>query len=123
MSEADKINQVVDLADLRERLEGDKELFLDVAEAFMQDFPVQLEEIVVAINQNNIEKIKTVAHTIKGALSNLSVKRGAQLARELENNAASIAASAMIEIVEGLKNELKLFQMLVEEIENGSRTF
>ena len=63
-------DEVLDLNEFLERVQDDKELLLELLDIFSDDYQkkrVQLEE---AVNKNDSEQIKSVAHSLKGASGN-----------------------------------------------------
>ena len=67
-------DEVLDLNEFLERVQDDKELLLELLDIFSDDYQkkrVQLEE---AVNKNDSEQIKSVAHSLKGASGNISAK-------------------------------------------------
>lgn len=114
---------IVDLPDLRERLDGDKELFLEVAAILIEQSAGQLQAIEEALDREDFEEIGRHAHSLKGSLMNLSAKRAAARARELEQFGKSSETSQSREAFTQLKLELQAFREFVEEISSGRRQF
>ena len=85
-----------DEAELVERLGGDREVLREVVTIFRHSTPELIEEIRSAIDGRDLARLKSAAHTLKGAAGNLSAKRLAALALELEGagRASDIALAA-----------------------------
>src|SRR5206468_2456391 len=62
----------VDCDSLMARLGGDEELFSDVIRLFLDDCPARLAAIKAAVDERNAARLRTTAHALKGAASNLS---------------------------------------------------
>ena len=61
---------------------------------------------VVSIKSGNSKEIRDSAHRLKGVLANLSIKKGCQLAGNLEQNADSINMYDALSTVSEIENEL-----------------
>jgi CheY-like chemotaxis protein len=55
-----------------QRLGGDEELLADVIRIFLEDCPKQLAAVRAAVEARNAAEIRSTAHALKGAASNLS---------------------------------------------------
>lgn len=65
---------IIDLKDALERVQGDKELLAELFDIYQDDFVVKRRALGEAITAGNITKIKEVAHSMKGASGNISAK-------------------------------------------------
>jgi len=72
-----------------ERLMNKKTLLISLIKTFIEEMPEKLEQLLVSINNENIEDVALLAHTIKGAAANLSALKLAQYCSELEEMAKS----------------------------------
>ncbi|GFO59704.1 hypothetical protein GMST_20290 [Geomonas silvestris] len=75
---------VFDLADLVERLGGNRELVPRFVEMFTGVAAGYLEALREAVEKDDLEQMRIQAHTIKGAAANISARRMQQTAHELE---------------------------------------
>ncbi len=80
-----KIEDVINRKELSERLDGDMDLFRELAELFIEDSQKLLNTIKEAIDNKDSEKLRKYAHTIKGSVSNFSAPEAYEAAYELEN--------------------------------------
>lgn len=78
---------VFDKAVLLECLSGDEEGVLEVCQAFLETFPLELRELQRALNEKDIEALECKAHGIKGAAANLGSATLQQAALALETAA------------------------------------
>ena len=85
-----------DEAKLMERLGGDREILREVVAIFRHSTPELVAEIRTAIDAHDRTRLRSAAHTLKGAAGNLSAKRVAALASELETaaEASDVALAA-----------------------------
>lgn len=73
-----------DLDEALARVEGDKELLIEMINLFLEDSLDLMVDIRTAIEQGDAEKLRRAAHTLKGAVSALSASKAASLALRLE---------------------------------------
>ncbi len=76
---------VFDMAGMLERMMGDRQLVCKVMHGFLDDIPVQINELKKSVAVGDISGINRQAHAIKGACRNVSAEAMARVAREIEN--------------------------------------
>lgn len=81
---AESVNELLafDSAGLIARLENDKDLILEVVEAFLKDTPGLVKEMCRCATAENWQKVAELCHRIRGSASTVS---GDQLAKNLMN--------------------------------------
>ena len=67
-------DNVVDLNEFLDRVQGDKELLLELFEIFVEDYTEKRKLMGDAVVKKNFEEIKSIAHSLKGASGNISAK-------------------------------------------------
>ena len=77
-------NGSVDVPQLLDRIEDDRRFLAELVDVFRREYPQNLEAVRSAINMQNAPELQRAAHTLKGALANLSAVRATPLAAELE---------------------------------------
>lgn len=77
-------NNILNIPELEERLDGDFDLFLELSELFFEDSASLLNKIEDSISRNDTESLRKSAHTLKGAVSNFSAQKAYDTAYELE---------------------------------------
>ena len=65
---------IIDLKDVMERVQDDKELLLELLDIFQEDFVNKRKLLGEALVNKDMVKIKEIAHSIKGASGNISAK-------------------------------------------------
>lgn len=75
---------ILDLESGLSRLAGDKELYHQIMEIFFDETEKQIKKMQTAISTNEIEDVQRLAHSIKGAASNLGALRVQETAFNLE---------------------------------------
>ena len=68
------MNEIIDLKDFMERVQDDKELLVELLDIFQEDFVGKRQMLDEAVKSSDINKIKEVAHSLKGASGNISAK-------------------------------------------------
>ncbi len=79
---------VFDLAQAMDRVGGDDGLLNELFEAFDSECPRRLEEIQIALQQQDAESLQRAAHTIKGAAISMGGGALYEVARQMERQAA-----------------------------------
>lgn len=67
------------------RLLGDEELFLELLNDFSNHYACVFQDLRTALEENNIDSVLKIAHTLKGAAGNLSAYTIQDTALKLEN--------------------------------------
>ena len=70
-----------------ERIGGDRGLFVELVDIFREDYPPLLEEIRQAIADNDADRLRLAAHTLRGAIGNFTIASPYDLAKRLESEA------------------------------------
>jgi HPt (histidine-containing phosphotransfer) domain-containing protein len=74
----------IDMAEVMELLDGDKELLIECFDEFLSDMPQTLAEIQNAIEQKNALNLDEAAHKLKGSLRYMGAAQAADVAYQLE---------------------------------------
>jgi two-component system sensor histidine kinase/response regulator len=99
-------SRTIDVAQLLDRIDDDRSFLAELVEVFRRDYPQNLEAVSTAIATHNAADLQRTAHTLKGALGNLSATRAASLAAELERMGRSLDMSNARHTLESLMSEL-----------------
>jgi len=92
--------------DLLQRVDGDRAFLAELAEIFRGDYPKQIRIARDGIEAGESEKVRHIAHGLKGALSNLSAEQASALASSLEGMGESGNLSAAGVTLAELEKEL-----------------
>ena len=88
-----------------ERLGGDEELLQEVAQLFLDEYPLLMTEIHEALQSRNAQRLERAAHSLKGSISNFGAEPAVDSALALEKIGRSgdltdaVAAYAKLEAV------------------------
>jgi len=111
----------VNLPELLDRVDDDRELLGDLLSIFKEDFPGHLRALREAVARQDMKQAMVVSHTLKGMLSNLAVTKAAASAAQLEQLAGGggevplkEALAAFEREVEGLLPEMETYMTKVQ---------
>ncbi len=67
-------DEIIDLKDVMERVQDDKELLLELLDIYQEDFVSKRQALAEGIATKDLVKVKEAAHSMKGASGNISAK-------------------------------------------------
>lgn len=108
--------QVVDLNEVMERVQDDKELLLELFEIFANDYIKKVQTLKTAVKDKNFEVIKDVIHSIKGAAGNISAKLVHGVCSTIEQQSVQKDIAAIEGALPILDGHFKDLQVRVEQI-------
>ena len=79
--------KVIDLDEVLERVQDDKELLMELFDLFINDFQKKREFMATALTKNDYDQMRDIAHSLKGAAANLSAKSLRESMTQLEQTA------------------------------------
>jgi len=68
-------DDVIELEEVMERVQDDKELLLELLDIFQEDYREKRIKMDKLIQKQGFEELKNIAHSLKGASSNISAKK------------------------------------------------
>ena len=104
--------EIIDLKDVLERVQDDKELLAELFDIYQEDFVIKRKALGAAIDAQDIAKIKEVAHSMKGSSGNISAKPLYAACLKLETLAKEGKTDGMQEVavaIDGYFEEIKIF--------------
>ena len=87
----------IDLEELLERTENDRELMRDLLTIFKEEFRQHLRALREAVESLNTNRVTMEAHSLKGMLSNLAAVEAAAAVAELERLGRNNETSKFLE--------------------------
>lgn len=108
--------KVIDLEEVLERVQEDKELLLELFDIFSNDYTVKMQTLKAAITEKNFEVIKDVIHSIKGAAGNISAKAVHATCMNIEHLSAGKDLAGIQSAVPVLEGNFKALQVRMAEI-------
>jgi len=113
------IDKFIDRKDLSDRLDGDMDLLKELITLFIEDSPKLLSDIDKALEDQDFEKLRKVAHTIKGSVSNFSADNAFNVALDLENiakeNNFEKAKSTNQKLKEEINNVIESLKLIQQD--------
>ena len=104
--------EIIDLKDVLERVQDDKELLDELFDIYQEDFVVKRKALGDAIAARDIAKIKEVAHSMKGSSGNISARPLHAACLKLEMLAKEDKTDGMQEVastIDGYFEEVKVY--------------
>ena len=98
--------EVVNANELLERIGNDRDFLAELVAVFREDHLSQLAQIAEGLARNDPDEVKRGAHSLKGALSNLSAPAATALAAQLEQDGMSGNLSQSESTFAAFKTEL-----------------
>jgi two-component system sensor histidine kinase/response regulator len=77
-------NNIFDLPKALEVVDGDKDLFKEIVDLFLENLPDSIAQIREAIANNDANALDKAAHSLKGSVGNFGTKRAFEAAYRLE---------------------------------------
>jgi two-component system, sensor histidine kinase and response regulator len=111
--------QAVDFETLLARVENDTNLAEELVELYLDSSPRLLAEIESGVKQQNAATVRSAAHTLKGALQNLSADTAANVALQLEQLGRRGDLHDAKSSLSALKHELERIQLELAEWSKG----
>ncbi len=100
--------KIIDLADVLERVQGDKKLLLELLDIFVEDYQKKIKLLEKSVSDNDYGQAHSLAHSLKGASGNIGAKAiyetFFQLDQMAKNNDLSQAADILAEMTQCFKN-------------------
>ncbi|MDY6937307.1 MAG: PAS domain S-box protein [Cyanobacteriota bacterium] len=103
----------VDLDRLAEYTLGDPEFQLEVLETFLEDAPLQVQEVKDAIENQDFVALARKAHQLKGASSTAAVRKMPEIAKEIEQLAKDETLEGTAPLVIRLESILEQLEVFV----------
>lgn len=88
---------LIDLGELLERTENDRELMKDLLTIFKEEFPQRHQALREAIQSLNATNVALEAHALKGMLSNLAAPEASASVAEIERLGRNNETSRFLE--------------------------
>jgi CheY-like chemotaxis protein len=101
---------VFDKRTLLDRLEGDEELFQEIVKTFLDDAPLQMENLKQALREENLNQLEKQAHALRGAAMNIGGNALQTVAFALEVSGKNHDLSQARPLVQEVDKELALLQ-------------
>jgi len=108
-----------DRASLLERVEGDQELLTEMIHLFQEDAPNLVTAMRDALERGDMTVLERSAHSLKGAVGNLSAKATAAAAQQLEKDARNQDSKSAKESLANVERAINLLLPALAELCQG----
>ncbi len=113
---------IIDLKDVLDRVQDDKELLVELFEIYVDDFITKRKDLGEAIAARNLPMVKQVAHSMKGASGNISAKPLYTLCLKLEHLAHDGTTEGMQDLLPEIDSQfeqIKVFAVNFKKEQGG----
>jgi HPt (histidine-containing phosphotransfer) domain-containing protein len=114
-------DDIIDLKEVLERVQDDKELLSELFDIYQEDFLVKRKSLGEAIAGKDVAKIKEIAHSMKGSSGNISAKPMYAACLQIEHLAKEGKTEGIGELlpsIDGYFERIKLYAIDFKK-ENG----
>jgi HPt (histidine-containing phosphotransfer) domain-containing protein len=111
--------ELIDRVSLLERVEGDQELLTEMIQIFMEEVPALMQAMRESLQDGEMTLLERSAHSLKGAVSNLSSKSAAKAALKLEQDAKENNPQSAKDSLEAVEGVMKLLLPALSELCQG----
>lgn len=114
----EKSNELVNSESIFIKLNSDLDFFNQITKKFESNSKNLINEIKIAIKENDYGKLKTTAHTIKGSIAVFEAKQAFELALKLENMGREEQTEGVDKVVyqleKAISNIIETFNKFIE---------
>ena len=112
--------KIIDLEDVLDRVQDDMELLLELFDIFEGDFEIKRKEFDQCLSDGNMEMVKNIAHSLKGAAGNISAKRIHGICYFIEKQASEEKKDGIAEKFLELDKEFAEYQEEAQKIKDDN---
>lgn len=109
---------ILDLQDVMERVQDDRELLMELLDIFSDDYVEKRELLNDLLKDNNAEEVRNIAHSIKGAAGNISAKAIHATCEQMERLAEEKNLAAVNELLAPLDKQFADLQKCIKELKD-----
>jgi len=95
-----------DISSLLNSIEGDRGLLAELVSHFLEDYPLKMEEMKKAFQDNEWSEVERAAHSLKGAAANFGAAEAYHLAHEIEKRSREKDLKGACELFIRLEREM-----------------
>jgi PAS domain S-box-containing protein len=112
-------NELIDRVSLLERVEGDQELLTEMIQIFIEEAPALMKAMQEALQSGDMVVLERSAHSLKGAVGNLSSNSTATAALKVEQDAKNKDVQSAKESLAKVEEVMKLLLPALSELCQG----
>ena len=110
--------EILDLPELLERVQDDKELLIELLDIYVTDYQEKRILIAEAIEKNDFEQVKSIAHSLKGASGNISANQLRENFLKFEEMGKNNDFSNAQETIENMDQQFSALANRINEVKN-----
>lgn len=107
---------IIDRVQLMEHVDGDLEFLQETYEIFCEDSQTMLDELRAACDAGKLESVHSLAHTMRGMLSNFMAESACETAGQLQAIDNLDALSTSSSLLDKLSDQIKTMHSEIQEI-------
>ena len=107
---------IIDVSEVLERVDGDKELLGELVELFLEESPSMLADVKEAVAQQDTKALEYSAHTLKGSVGNFGAKNAYEAAFVLEQAGRAGSLSGTEAALVALEKALQELEPILSSI-------
>ena len=112
---------IFDTGQALESVDGDMELFREVAGLFRESYPKTMEEIRAAIDEGDADQLNRAAHSLKGSIINFGARNAVATAFKLEVMGKNRDFTGGMETYSLLANQMEHLKQALEKFAGRTR--
>ena len=112
---------ILDIKDVLERVQDDWELLMELLDIFSEDYVEKREHLNELIRDNDLEEIRNIAHSIKGAAGNISAKAMHTTCEKIEKLAEANNLAPIKDLLPQLDKQFIELEGCIKELQKGKR--
>ncbi|MFA5059152.1 MAG: Hpt domain-containing protein [Candidatus Omnitrophota bacterium] len=112
-------DDIIDLNEVLERVQDDKELLLELIGIFLGDCPAKLSAMKMAAEKKDFGQIKDLAHSLKGASANISAKKISAIFLQIEQMAKNNDAASTLQLLTQVNVQIKDLENYLVKLKKG----
>lgn len=114
---------IIDLKEVMERVQDDQELFFELLDIFQEDYEEKRKLFDGLVAQKDFDQLRNVAHSLKGASSNISAKKIYALFSQLEKAAEHKEGGQLAAILANIDQQYAALQSTIKKLKEEFKKF
>ena len=109
-------DEAIDMKELLERDQDDKELLMELLEIYLDDYPGKRKQLGEDVSAKNTEGIKSIAHSLKGAAGNISAKALHSLFWQIEQKTKNNDFSGVDSLISAIDQQHAILEQYIQSL-------
>ncbi len=113
------MDEIIDLKDVLQRVQGDKDLLLELLDIFTDDCPAKISLIKEAAAKKDFGALRDSAHSMKGASANISARKINAIFLQIEQMAKNNTTDGLEDLLSKLDAAFAEFKTFAAQIKTN----